>query len=120
MSTKQDTFGRFCLNDLHKASGGASKHQTAHFFMQKSTYELITELLESRELESTPPLQIKSGRYGGTFVCKELAYAYAMWISPKFHLKVIRFFDKGVTQCVAVAAPNTIQKRNPCRTGLTN
>lgn len=45
---------------------------------------------------------MKAGRYGGTFVDKELVYAYAMWISPAFQIKVTRAYDRLATQGVAV------------------
>lgn len=99
-TVKQDSEGRFCLNDLHKAAGGEEKDKPIQFLRQQQADELITELKVGNHTFS--PLITKQGRSGGTFVCKELVYAYAMWISPKFHLKVIRAYDRLATEGVAV------------------
>lgn len=86
IATDQD--GRFCLNDLHRAAGGERRHEPSEWLSNQQAGELVAEL------ETTGiPVFKKAGRNGGTYACRELVYAYAMWISAKFHLQVIRTFD---------------------------
>lgn len=88
----QDSHGRHSLNDLHHAAGNERRHEPSEFLSNLQTKELVSELKTTGI-----PVVKKEGRNGGTFVCKEIVYAYAMWISPKFHLQVIRTFDQLAT-----------------------
>lgn len=88
-----DKNGRYRLNDLHKAAGAESRHQPGLWNANQQTQELVN-LLKKETLGN--PIVSVEGRNGGTFACKELVYAYAMWISPEFHLHVIRKFDSVI------------------------
>ena len=79
-----------CLNDCHQASGNLQKHKPVLFLRLDSTKELIEEI--QKEDPTTQPLKTLRGTQGGTYACEELVLAYAMWISPKFHLVVLRAF----------------------------
>lgn len=87
VTIRRDHSGRFCLNDLHRSSGGAAKHRPGYWLENQHTKELIAEI----EIAGIPAIQSKQGL--GTFVCKELVYSYAMWVRPSFQLQVIRTFD---------------------------
>ena len=39
-------------------------------------------------------LQAKVGRYGGTYAHKDIAFEFAMWISPEFKVYVVREFQR--------------------------
>lgn len=99
-----DDAGRYSLNDLHAASGGNPNHAPAQFMRTEQTKALIEEIncanMHSLGLETVgiPAVKTKEGRNGGTFVVREMVYAYAMWISPAFHLKVIRAYDALIHQ----------------------
>lgn len=92
----QDKDGRFSLNDFHRAAGGEDKHSPNRWTRTDGYAGLVEEL--TPELAFAPTKTKRGGAAPGTYVCKELVYAYAQWISPRFHLHVIRTFD-------AVAAP---------------
>lgn len=83
--------GLYSLNDLHQASGGEKKHQPSNFLRLEATKALINEIDASSHLRSLNTVAGK-GRPQGSYVCKELVIAYAAWISPAFHLQVIRVF----------------------------
>lgn len=102
----------YSLTDLHRASGGKQKHKPVLFLSNQQTKELILEI-ESESEVGIPTSAVKTVRGGsdiskqGTYACEELMLAYAMWISPKFHLVVLRAFLNLHKNSTALL-PNTI------------
>jgi len=112
--------GLYCLNDIHRASGGAEKHRPIEYLRLDSTQTLIETLIKELSFsnvrninEAGNPasnstdrqskniikggdshlfLRTLKGRNGGTYACKELVIAYAGWINAAFHLRVLRVF----------------------------
>ncbi|WP_111860713.1 KilA-N domain-containing protein [Acinetobacter sp. CFCC 10889] len=122
-SIRQDEDGRYCLNDLHKASGELEKHKPPFWLRNEQTKDLISELQncnsQFQPIES--PVNVIRGNRSdgvqqGTYVVKELVYAYAMWISAKFHLMVIRAYDALVSNMFNQAESHTTkQERVPLK-----
>ena len=131
-SIRQDEDGRYCLNDLHKASGDDKKHFPAYFLRNQQTKDLI-EVIEgekddlqiciSKNMNSANSHSSKNNHYEnshsavkvinggnskGTYAVKELVYSYAMWISAKFHLMVIRAYDAMVMKLLGSKAEQTL------------
>ena len=111
-TVRQDTDGRYCLNDLHRAAGGANKHRPSLWVENQQTRALVAHL----EGEAGIPalVSIHGGGAPGTFAVRELVYAYAMWISAAFHLQVIRAYDALATgkldPLAALSDPATLRQ----------
>ena len=91
---RQDALGRYCLNDCYKAAGSPAYKGPNEWAKIAQTEELIKELRSGGNLpDPKNTVTTGSNERRGTYVVRELVYAYAMWISPAFHLRVIRAFD---------------------------
>lgn len=55
-------------------------------------------------------LQAKAGRYGGTYAHKDIAFEFAMWISPEFKIYIVKEFSTTENRGTKVA-------RLVCQTG---
>ena len=108
-AASNNVLGRYCLNDLHRASGSLDRHKPAFWLRNEQTAQLIGELQNSNSDISEPVSVIRGGNEQGTYVCRELVYAYAMWISAVFNLKVIRTFDALHTAGAATVNTDRIQ-----------
>lgn len=116
VTIRQTENNLYNLNDLHKAAGGKDIHKPSQWFRNTQTQELIAEI----EAEGNKAAEvIHGGKNRGTFVCKELVYAYATWISAKFFLLVIRTFDAVVSGSLKpdfhLTAQTTPDERKPLR-----
>lgn len=97
VEVRQDAAGRYSLNDLHRASGGEDHTRPGSWLRLDATTKLAEEWLSCTDLCSFPVQPVESINGKGTYAVRELVYAYAMWISPAFHLRVIRAYDALVT-----------------------
>ncbi|RRD88216.1 KilA-N domain-containing protein, partial [Conchiformibius steedae] len=123
---RQTHNGLYCLNDLHRAAGNEKRHQPSNWLNTQQTQELIAELEKTgnsvidanQSLNHTTGIAgvkqnqqviqvVNGGDQRGTYVCRDLVYAYAMWINPRFHVSVIRAFDALVSGSVN-AVPQTL------------
>ena len=69
----------------------------AEFDIIKSQAGLNNYRLSAKEwMEKTKAIGIisKAGRYGGTYAHKDIAFEFAMWISPEFKVYLIREFQR--------------------------
>jgi len=73
------------------------KFNCVEFDIIKSQAGLNSYRLSVKEwMEKTKAIGIisKAGRYGGTYAHKDIAFEFAMWISPKFKVYLIREFQR--------------------------
>lgn len=92
--------GLYSLTDLFKSSGAKAKDRPTYWLKRQDTKDLVSELEGENNdvgfltaVNNQRVIEVINGDGGGTFVCKELVYDYAMWISKSFMINVIRAFD---------------------------
>lgn len=97
--------GLIDAKDMHRAAGADPKKAPWRWSRRQEVQDLIENLSgNSPDLES---LRTEEGRNGGTWLCRELAVAYASYLDADFYLFVIRVFLAAGDGQLAPAAPAT-------------
>ncbi len=100
LTIEQSSNGLYSINDLHRASGGLAKHQPAAWMRLQATTNLI-RLMESQVInqqitQNSSIIEVVKGNSPGasqgTFVCRKLVVAYALWISTELFRHVLDVF----------------------------
>ncbi|HSD17224.1 MAG TPA: phage antirepressor KilAC domain-containing protein [Thermomonas sp.] len=95
IAIRTDEEGRFNFNDLHRAGGGHARHRPGQWLRSTQVKELVAELDSDAQICA---LAVQRGGAGsGSYGRRELALAYSAWISPAFHVRVLRAADAVFT-----------------------
>jgi hypothetical protein len=96
----QSDNGLYLITDLWKASGSLSKDLPQKWLELKSTQKYLRFLNAIPETgsisKSSEIITTGEKSFHGTYVCEELVYSYAMWISCEYHHLVITTFKDFV------------------------
>lgn len=110
--------GLYCLNDIHRVSGGLHAYKPNRFLDLKSTKRLI-EYLSGHDFVpgqySCLVDSVQEGRALNTYAHKYVVYSYAMWIDVAFHVAVVACFDAVANEEIDKAkaiAKDTLIKAN--------
>ena len=95
---KQNEDDYISLTDMLKAKDG--EFFFSNWLRNRNTIEFLGiwefRLSAKEWTEKTNAIGIisKAGRYGGTYAHKDIAFEFAMWISPEFKVYLIREFQR--------------------------
>jgi len=116
VSVRQDSYGRFSLNDLHKAAianGKASQSQRPANFLKSEPVKAFVSELDSDATQIASVESVKGGKNQGTYAAELVAIRYAGWIDPSFEITVYRTFQavaKGeIEKAKIIAARQTLK-----------
>ena len=71
------------------------KEVVADLFKNESVSNAFTlSVKEWREKTNAIGIYSERGRFGGTYAHKDIALQFAMWLSPVFHLYIVKEFDR--------------------------
>ncbi|WP_245677387.1 KilA-N domain-containing protein [Candidatus Arsenophonus triatominarum] len=95
---RQDAFGRYCLNDLHRvavAQGKATESQRPSVFLRSEGISTFAQKV-SEASQSASVNIIKGGLESGSWAVEIIAIRYAAWIDPAFEVQVYERFRDSV------------------------
>jgi len=114
VTIEMDDNGRYCLNDIYKASGSDRNKRTGNFLRNTSTSVEVVDM--NKRLKNEPlPEDFKSyvvltgkGRGSKTFAPLGIVYEYAAWISKEFKKAIYSAFTEltigNVTEAANIAS----------------
>lgn len=106
ITVRSNENGLYNLNDLHKLSGGEANKSPSQWLRLNETKELIEEC-ENLTMHmcivknNKSVIEVKEGRYGGTYTHELLLVSYAGWVSTKFQLYINQVFLNSERECIA-------------------
>lgn len=95
---RQDAFGLYCLNDLHRAAvaqGKATESQRPSVFLRSEGISAFVQKV-SEASQSASVNIIKGGLESGSWAVEIIAIRYAAWIDPYFEVQVYERFRDSV------------------------